>query len=431
MDENDDALRRYIDKLETWAEDEPPTAAEIRELKSQIPLNENDRDKLDLLAENHIRRAREALNAGSNDQAIAELARASQLQPLDPLPRVELAEIYLLRSLSRGYGRRDRQKSMKLAQAALTLSPGNQSARNFLNEYRRMNADFRTVKNRRLLWPLSVVVVVVGLAFWWQKDWVITQIRGNIDESSGAPGAAVIDNTIPPERELSTDSGSLALSGLNARIIQSSVGRRNDSSYVRLRGRLSPDTVELGKLSLELRGRDQSGALLFSIPWEVRDEESPRLQPGDTQPLALFRWLADSEIEVDRLELAALTADTSAVGKSVHSTAAEVVWDSPRPESASLSATIRNKRVLEAYDRQVLLMEISMANTGSVELTHLEAAVSVDGQRHSRQLSAVNHNEPALEPGERRIWPVSLSMPLDAEQPDIGPVTIRVVDASR
>ena len=36
MDENDEALRRYIDGLENWAEDEPPSAAEITSSKSPM-----------------------------------------------------------------------------------------------------------------------------------------------------------------------------------------------------------------------------------------------------------------------------------------------------------------------------------------------------------------------------------------------------------
>ena len=170
--DQDDTLRRFIDRLEEWPEDEPPTPAQLRALKREIRLTQDDRDKLEILSENHIHRGRASVDAGAYDQAAAELARAAQLRPLDARPKTELAGIYLQRSLERGYGRTDRSKALKLARKALELSPGDPEAIAFLKEYRQMNADFLSVRYRRYILPgVLALAALIALAV-WQRDWV-------------------------------------------------------------------------------------------------------------------------------------------------------------------------------------------------------------------------------------------------------------------
>ena len=423
--ENDDALRRFIDRLENWPEDEPPSPAELRSLRREIHLTEDDRDKLELLADNHIRRARNALEGSAYDQAAAELARASQLRPMDARPRVELAGIYLQRSLERGYGRNDRQRALKLAHKALELNPGDMDARQFLRDYRRMNADFMTVKYRRFIVPAAIFTVLLVAMIWWQKDWVLNLFSPQTEvlvHSFAGQG----DGIIPDTRNIETNTTGISGGNLDAEILSSSVGRRNDDSYVSVLGRLGVSDKNLGKLKLLLRGRDAQGNTVFTIPWDVRDDTDPVLIPGDSQVLVLFRWLANPETSIESLEIVSYEINSPSQESAQEPPfKPEIIWDAARPEGASLSAEIRNFNIIEAYDRQILRMEVALENSGIVELSDLTLGISLGSDLPEYTLNAVTREEPALRRGERRVWPAVIRVPLDADLQN-RPVTITV-----
>ena len=424
--DNDETLRQFIDRLENWPEDEPPSPAELRALRREIRLTESDRDKLELLAENHIRRARTALAGNSYDQAAAELARASQLRPMDSRPRVELAEVYLQRSLERGYGRNDRNRAIKLARKALELNPGDAEARHFLQEYRRMNADFLAVKYRRFIIPVLVLILLLGAMVWWQQEWIINLVQP--DNTVAVPPSDLNSpGTSPESRTIGIEAAGLTGGNLDTEIIQAIVGRQNDASYVKVQGRLRSTNGYLGGLKLLVRGRDSDGNTLFAMPWTVRDSTSPVLIPGDSEVLLLFRWLADSETEITSLELAPFEMEIPDSVPIWTPTEPVLVWDAARPDGAALTAEVRNFKMIEGYDRQVILMDLALENTGVGNLNDLSLGISLGSDLPTYTHNAVNPEEPGLTRGERRVWALAMSVPLDADMSD-RIVTVRIKD---
>ncbi|MCK5735796.1 MAG: hypothetical protein KAH21_04920 [Spirochaetaceae bacterium] len=424
--ENDESLRRFIDRLENWPEDEPPSPAELRALRRDIHLTEDDREKLELLAENHIRRARTALEGSAYDQAAAELARAAQLRPMDPRPRVELAGIYLQRSLERGYRRNDRQRALKLAHKALELHPGDMDAKQFLHDYRRMNADFLAVKYRRYIIPTLIFIGLITLMLWWQRDWVLNLFNPISDSLVSAPlnQNIIISDTRDVEMDTSSVSGGI----MSTEIISSYLGRKNDGSFVDVRGRLNVTDSNLGKLKLLLRGRDAEGNAVFTIPWTVRNESDPVLIPGDSEVLVLFRWLAEPENSIVNLELVPYEMESALEIPIKASFEPEVIWETVRPEGSSLSAEIRGFKIIEAYDRQVLLMDLAMENTGITELSTLTLGISLGSDLPEFTEYAVKEEDPGIKRGERRVWSIAMRLPLDADLAG-RPITINVKDA--
>lgn len=423
--ENDENLRHFIDRLENWPEDEPPSAAELRQLRVEIRLSEKDRDKLELLAENHMRRARSALAGNSYDQAAAELARASQLRPMDSRPRVELAGVYLQRSLERGYGRNDRIRAIKLAKKALELNPGDMEAKSFLNEYRRMNADFLAVKYKKYIFPSILLVLILGLMIWWQQDWIVNLVQG--DSAYTAPINPPASNKIEGgTRDVDVDAQGLNGGNLETEIVKAIVGRRNDSSFLNIQGRIGT-SGNLGELKLLIRGSDSEGNTLFTVPWTVRDATDPILITGDSEVLSVFRWLEDSETDVDRLELSPFEMgmpDTVPIWNPV---IPEVVWESARPDGASLEAEIRNFETIEAYDRQVILMDLSLKNTGIDTIKNLSLGISLGSDLPDFNHLAVDSEAPGITRGERRVWSLSMGIPLDTDLSD-RIVTVKIKD---
>lgn len=424
--ENDENLRRFIDQLENWPEDDPPSAAELRQIRQQIRLTDKDRDKLELLAENHIRRARSALAGNSYDQAAAELARASQLRPMDSRPRVELAGVYLQRSLERGYGRNDRVRAIKLAKKALELNPGDSEARSFLQEYRRMNADFIAVKYRKYIVPSILLVVILGLMIWWQRDWIVNLVQNDSSMPAPTRPQAAIE-TERGTRDVEVDTPGLTGGNLETEIIQAVVGRRNDASFVKIQGRLKSSNGYLGELKLLIRGSDSDGNTMFSIPWTVRDSSDPILIPGDSEVLSVFRWLSETERGVDRLELTPFEIVRPEDIPPWKTVIPELVWEAARPDGASLEAEIRNFESIEAYDRQIILMDLTLENTGVGTMNNLSMGISLGSDLPEYKHLAVNLEEPGMARGERRVWSLSMGIPLDTDLSD-RIVTLRIKD---
>ena len=425
----DDALRRYIDRLEEWPEDAPPTPAELRAVRQDIRLTQDDRDKLEILAENHIRRANSALVAGAYDQAAAELARAAQLRPMDPRPRVELAEVYLQRSLERGYGRNDRQKAVRLAQKALELNPGDPEAQRFLSQYRRMHADFTSAKYRKFAVPAVVVIVILAAMGWWRRDWVV----GLFDAGTAAPGTAgtlIPGETAPVERKIPTDIGNLADGSMEVAIESARVGRRNDSSFLDIEGSIGAREAALGVLSFTVRARDADGTAIFTFPVVVRDRTDPVLMPGDTAPLRIFRWLPGPETDVSLLELSSAEIDLMESVPERRITDAEIVWNVPRPEGVSLEAEVRDRRVIEAVDRQVLILDLALENTGTRDVEGMSLGLSIGPEWPDYPISTRGRDYDSLPRGERRVGSLALGFPLEADLSE-RPLTVRITAVGR
>ena len=425
--DRDDSLRKFINRLEAWPEDDPPSPADLRALKREIRLTESDRDKLALLAENHIRRARTSLDAGAYDQAAAELARAAQLRPLDAKPRVELAEIYLQRSLERGYRRRDRGKAVKLAQKALELSPQDPDAKRFIREYRRMNADFRSIKVRRFVGPVVLTLLFAAAIGWWQRDWVIGLLRPA--EFQGSVSTADIPDSAPPRnRVVEMDTGGLADSEVRAEVLSASVGRRNDASFLDIRAKFRTEVKGVGKMELLVRGRDGEGNQVFAMSWTARDNNDPMLLPGETEAVALYRWLAESEEEVKSLELLPMNIETMNIQEIPKTSDVEIVWDSVRPDGSALSAAARNFEIIEAYDAQMMFMDLALENSGHTDISSLSFEVSISQNASSNASIETNPELPPMSRGEKRVWPIVVKLPLDANISG-EPLVMKVLEA--
>ena len=107
-----------------------------------------------------------------------------------------------------------------------------------------------------------------------------------------------------------------------------------------------------------------------------------------------------------------------------------MVWRTPRPDGAALKAEVRDLRVLEAFDRQVMLMDLALTNTGVLELDELSVELSVDPDWPAVPYRTIGGEEAPLARGERRVWPVVLGLPLDAS---LGsrPLVVDISEVSR
>lgn len=422
---NSENLRLYIRKLEEWPEDKPPNPADFELLQRKTPLTSAEKDRLDSLAEGHARRARAALNTNAYNQAIIEMTKVVQFRPLDPALRVELAHIYLQRSLERGYKRSDRQRAVKIAKTALALNPADSRAKSLLQDYRRMNSSFSSIRNRKYILPILLLAGIIGAITVWQRN----LLDSSKTAARNAPSTLPLEQVSPSEKRIvDVDTGSFNDGSWEVEIVRAEVGRRNDDSFVQILGKLNVSTEYVEAMHLLAKGKDASGDTLFTIPWTVFDNDSPVMFPGDSTAFILFRWLVKPETSVDKLEIAPLEIELLQEKPNWDRKSPVLVWDTSRPESVSVDAEIRRFEVIEAYDRQVLTMDLALTNSGMPDISRLSLNISLGSDLPDFSYNPVRIEDPVMSGGERRVWTMVMGFPLDAvlENRD---VTIRIIEA--
>lgn len=396
-------LRKYIERLKSWTENNPPTREEIEALQQELLLTRNEYETVSRLAQSHIERGRIALADGDYDQAVAEFSRAAQLKPRDPNSRVELAEIYL-------QWKKNRRYAIRLIETALVLQPDNPAVRRFLNKHRWLK--IRMHQSRHHLSRLTLVVLILFLAggLWWNWNWVIRFFGGSIPVVAG--NAHVAGRRIGQPRPIEVDTERLKENSLEAEITLSEVGSRNESSYFHLLGRLSSSTHDLDTLKLLIRGRREDNTAQFAIPLTVLGEHDSPLRKGDTQPLFAYHWLAESDVDIQRIDVDILELQRTTDNVLEERVDVEVYWRTPRLEGMGIAVDVRNSRFIEAYDRQVLLMDLAVENSGVSTLGSLTFELILNSQEHPYSFSPVDNATPPMVRGERRIFPVLMGLPL-------------------
>ncbi|CAD7842624.1 hypothetical protein S1OALGB6SA_202 [Olavius algarvensis spirochete endosymbiont] len=423
---NSETLKRYINRLKKWPEDKPPTPIDLNSLQREIRLTSAEKDRLDFLVENHERRARAALDTNAYNQAIIEMTKVVQLSPLDPASRVELASIYLQKSLERGYRRKDRLRAVKLAKTALILNPADTKAKLFLRNYRRMNSDFSAIKNRKYILPIILLAGIAGAIAIWQRD-LPSNSNAAARNSSGTFPLVSKQEVFPETRTIDVDIVDLASDDWETEIIQAEVGRRNDDSFVKILGKLSTSKEYVEGMRLLVKGKDVSGDTRFTIPWTILDNDSPAMSPGDSTSLTLFRWLVDSEIFIDKLEITLSDLELLQEKPKWDWKNPVLVWDIPRPEGVSIDARIRRFELIEAYDRLVLTMELVLTNSGMLDISRLSMNISLGSDFPNFFYNPVKAGSPPMSMEERRVWIVTMGFPLDAVLVDRD-VIIRITE---
>ena len=214
-------------------------------------------------------------------------------------------------------------------------------------------------------------------------------------------------------------------------IISAAAGNQNDASWLKLFGRLKVEDKGLNTLTIGIQGRAENGNRLFLMPWSVLDQKSPTLLSGDTLPVQTWRWLAENPEEIQSIALNILEEEhleEELPGKTVPT---DMVWETIRPQGASLSAEFRNPQWIEAFDRQVFMADIAVTNTGTTALGLLNLSISPAPPAADDPLDSIQVANPDSAPmlmGERRVAAIRMSIPLD-DQP--GQPLISIKDAQQ
>ena len=404
-------LREFMEALKNWPAESPPSRAEYNALKQKFQLSRDEEFKLNGLAEKHIQRGRSALSDELAIQAAEEFSRAAQLKPYDPLPKIELASVLIDGISSELLGRITKEKIFKLLDIILKLQPGNRQAKALLARSRRL---FRQKAGSRRYVFLILALTLFLTAFIVGRTWFVNFIN----RSSASPVSHLSQTDTSETQSITVDTSGLENEVFMLDIISATAGNQNDASWLKLLGRLKAENKGLNTLTLGIQGRAENGKRLFLMPWSVLDQRSPTLLSGDTLPVQTWRWLAENAEEIQSITLNILEEEHLEEEIPIKTVPTDMVWETIRPQGASLSAEFRNPQWIEAFDRQIFMADIAVTNTGTSALGLLNlnvspAAPAADGPLDSIQMA--NPDSAPMLMGERRVAAISMSIPLDVQ----------------
>lgn len=432
MDDNQDKrLRLFIKQLKDWAVYDPPSEKDFTAMKKEFRLTRDEQEKLDTLAQNHIQRGMQAREAGAFEQAIAEMSRAAQLQPHNPSTKMELTNTYIQRMQEIGSNKKDRIRIFQLLQKILDLQPKHQDALRLFKKYRLHDANIPQKGLRYLVFLVFLLFLSTLGVLWWQREWFFSflQIEGVATTLPGELQGSRIPQNLP-SRSIPVETPNIEQRPFTIQIVSAELGHRNDTSFLHLKGKVKSTERNMEKLRILILGRNKENETKVSIPWDVLDKEDPLLLEGDTQPFSAFHWLAESEESLDYLELHILDATYASNPEQITLSNTQLLWETPRPEGATLKTQVRERYTIEAYDRQVLFMHLVLENTGVTPLDKVMLNVSLKPEWPNQSYQYVSPQQSPLEKGERRVMPLTLSLPLDAQIEKL-PIIIRIEEARR
>lgn len=423
-------LYKLIHRLTEWPPDNPPSLMELRSLRREFYLNPQQRDELEILVEKRIRRAKEELEAESFDQAIAAMVRCAQLQPRDVHPKIELARIYIHRHHNKQPGKNDHHTIMRLIKCAKELNARDPELRRFIREYRQIN---NVLNNSRRRWIylilLMVFIIVISIFFLQRPQWLLRRFPG----SQGTAMSDVHQKTPRLEsgqsRSISIQSSQIASDTFQTEFIRTEIGNHNGSLYLNLAGRLESFSHGLGAVEWLIQGRNSRGEILFTMPWQARTEKDALLMQGESQAVSTFRWLSEDGRNISRIEIHTLDTQVFPEKFPENMSPVNVYWNTNRPRGAELKAQVRNQRILEGVDTQLMLIDIILENSGVNNLNHLSFSVDLNQDIQSQPIAAVNRQIGVpMKQGERRVFALSIPLVFDAQVAN-GELSLSIVES--
>ncbi|OQY33869.1 MAG: hypothetical protein B6241_06555 [Spirochaetaceae bacterium 4572_59] len=160
-EQNGQRLNRYLKELIEKQDQILLTEKDILELNDKFPLNHEEKGKILLLAQRHIHRAEQYKLQERWDSAIVETERALLFSPMDIDLRLNLSELYILRSRQYGYLEKDLYRADQKIKESLILEPKNIKAKKMEKEFQSLNRMLKGTDQNKKIIPLVIIIVLI------------------------------------------------------------------------------------------------------------------------------------------------------------------------------------------------------------------------------------------------------------------------------
>jgi hypothetical protein len=401
---DDGRLNSFLTELVNTQDNKLLSSKDVDALLQKYMLTPGDIDKLSMLIERHLNRAREYKYNERWDSAIVETERALLFTPLNNEIRLDLAELFLKRSVQYGYLQKDLDRAGREVRDALTLEPENKAAKKFIKELKQLKLMLKGAQHNRRIIPLILIVLLVLAAA------LYPQIRKHFQflslDNNGVQSSSALE-TVPPweTRELIFEKSSALKKNFVMDLKDSTLVResRSGTPALSIAGYMESVNDDFSRLELEIFRSDDNSSLGTIT---VIDEGDAPLRRGETESFHDYMYLND-DIEQLKSVYIGISRQSSYREQENSDWAEEIIHkEGPLPKGVFINAESRFISQIEGYDRDYYFYDLRVNNKSNASLSTLDFAVQwrdTDGNIQSEQILSLSDHE-SLPVKAQSLW---------------------------
>ncbi|MDC7232118.1 MAG: hypothetical protein PQJ58_02710 [Spirochaetales bacterium] len=370
---DDGRLNRFLTELVNLQDNTLLQEGDVNTLLDKYELSPEDLDKLAMLIERHINRALDYKSKERWDSAIVETERALLFAPLNNEIRLDLAELFLKRSIQFGYLQKDLDRADREIKDALILEPENKSARKFQKEMKQLRQMLKGTQHNRRIIPFAILVILVLAAALYpqvRKRFAFLSLDTDQQQSSEIPAAP------PPweSRELEYTETSSLNEDFQMDLVEATLVRESASGppAVSVAGYMEALNDDYINLEIELFRSDDNSSL-GRIPI-VKEGDAP-LMMGEIQSFYDYMYLNDNVDHLKSVYIGISAQDVYRAQEDRNWREETLHNSKPLPNGVFLSAESRFVNQIEGYDRNYFFYDLRIGNKGNTPLSKLNLTV--------------------------------------------------------
>ncbi len=382
-------LNSFLTDLVNLQEKKLVKEADLDSLVEKHQLSAEDHEKLNMLVERHLSRAFEYKHDERWDNAIVETERALLFSPLDNEIRLDLAELFLNRSVQYGYLQKDLRRADREVQDALTLEPENNGAKKFEKELKQLHAMLQGKQNNKKIIPLILLfIVILGAALYPQirKRFKFMSLNSEINSSAIPPSVPKWEKRSVPLIESDSLEKDFNINFTEATLIRETNAGIPALSIV---GYLEPLMGDMAVLELELTGSHLQESI-GSI--EIISEGDAPLRKGESNRFNKFIYLNDDPEALESLFVSIKTRKAHFEETPPQWELEELFRENPLPQGVFVELESLFVNQIEGYDRNYLFYDLKVTNKSTESLKVLDLIY----QWRDDQGSVISENSQSL-----------------------------------
>jgi tetratricopeptide (TPR) repeat protein len=415
-----DKLKNYIEKLESLG-GRVPQEEELKKIQKDYDLEPEDIKKLEMLVDRHNDRAEIYLHRDNVSGAIEEIERAAQLAPRDPFLHLYLAKLFKNRYENFGFLRRDRLRAQNEAEKTINLDSSLTEASLLVKEMDIINNGLlgKSGRSRPFIVIILTLLLLLTIIIYSNREMIRQWIYRTLNppqEVHYVPPPQELDLTQP--RQIGVESFDFTSAGLDLNIIKSEIAPVNDHWGYSLQGGLTSSSQGINRAAVILRFLAPDYSLLYETDFEITNNMTPYILPGENLPLDFFFFLPVSPEMVEKVTILPGEIEL-ALPEKYSLTDKKVWWRAQKPEGVKFEITERERQSFEGYDSMVhfYILDIShrgMAGINDLELT-LEWKDDNEEIKYTEKLNPVNKSGPLMAGREQRAIGFTIRTSLNEE----------------
>jgi tetratricopeptide (TPR) repeat protein len=391
-------LNLYLQELLEKQENTLLTEDDIKNLEEKYPLSQEEKEKILMLSHRHILRAEQYQRQEKWDTAIVELERALLFTPLDHDLRLDLADLYIIRSREYGYLGKDLDRASNKIRETLTLNPGFKRAQKMQKELHGLKRILRGKNQNKMIIPLVIALMLLLGAVTFPRIRAFRFWNSPFEPEESSPSLPV--QTDWTSRDLTVVQTERLTEKVALDVVEAEMQKSEDGYAISLSGYAQTNRAPLKELSLKLSIGDMLSPILTKeIP--LFDESSPTLSFGETLPFSAYFKMTDYKSGTDavNLQLASIKETEEEQPPWLPLTP---FWEIPRPETLNLNFASREYQPLEGYDRMYFYQDIRLENNSMDGISELNITARwYDAEEQEIVSKEINFIPPGYPPIQR------------------------------